>query len=194
MIAKLLILSGSILIGISAYFYYLRFVPTRLTIDSYKPVKITAQETKVQPDEVKMTAQPVEIHIPDLNIHLPIIAQNITEETWETTKDGVSYLKTSPVPGHMGNSILYGHNWENLLGPLLRINRKNAIEVVYSDGSRQRFTVGYTATVSPDQVGILNQTDDQRLTIYTCTGFLDRKRFIAVAFPDGARFSQNTTK
>jgi len=123
------------------------------------------------------------ISIPSLNIDLPIIPATITAKVWGTTSSGVSYLSTSPVPGEVGNSIMYGHNWPSLLGRLTNIKTGQEIKVKMADGRVRRFVVQYTATVSPDQSEVLQPTADRRLTIYTCTGFWDDKRFVAVAFP-----------
>src|SRR5205085_1705665 len=117
--------------------------------------------------------KPVEIIIPSLSIDLPIIPSKITNNTWETTMKGVSYLTSSPIPGNKGNSILYGHNFWNLLGKLPQSKPGQEIDIVYSDRSEKKFVIQYTSVVSPNQIDILKPTQDNRITIYTCTGFLD---------------------
>lgn len=124
---------------------------------------------------------PTEILINDLKIHLPIYPSEIKNNRWETTTKGVSYLTYSPIPGSIGNSIIYGHNYENLFGPLTKIKPGEEIKIIFADKSIKSFKVKYTQTVTPDQTHILNQTKDKRITVYTCTGFLDLKRFVAVA-------------
>jgi sortase (surface protein transpeptidase) len=52
-----------------------------------------------------------------------------------------------------------------------------------NDGVKKEFKVEYTATVDPSQTYIIDNTKDTRITLYTCTGFLDSKRFVVVAFP-----------
>lgn len=52
-----------------------------------------------------------------------------------------------------------------------------------SDGTTRTFTIDQTAVISPTQASVVNPTLDTRLTIYTCTGFLDTKRFVVVAKP-----------
>ena len=94
---------------------------------------------------------------------------------------GLSYLSSSPIPGEWGNSILYGHNWPNLFGPLKKIQKGDPVEVELSSGQTRTFEVVMTDTVTPNQTHILSKTDDVRLTLYTCTGFLDRNRFVVTA-------------
>jgi len=127
------------------------------------------------------TFLPKHIHIPSINIDLPIYISEIKNNEWEVTDKGVSYLKTSVIPGEIGNSILYGHNWSNLLGNLTKIKTGEVIEITFEDNTKKEFIVNLIQEVKPDDVSILNSTNDKRITIYTCTGFLDTKRFVVVA-------------
>lgn len=127
--------------------------------------------------------RPVFIKIRTLGISLPIIESEIVGNKWETTDKGVSFLKNSPIPGQIGNSILYGHNFPGLLGNLKKIQRGNEIEIVFDDNSSQKFVVRDFTTTKPENLHVLNQTKDRRITLYTCTGFLDSKRLIVTATP-----------
>ncbi len=175
-------LAGIMLILASIYLYTQRLTPVNLVMKSYQPVR---RSSILNEKSQQIPSYPPEyIEIPDLKIKLPIIPSKIMNGKWETTSKGVSYLDSSPIPGDTGNSVLYGHNWEKLLGKLIKIKPGARIVITYSDGSAKNFIAEYTGTVKPDQIGILNQTADKRLTIYTCTGFLDSMRFVVVAFPE----------
>ena len=50
-----------------------------------------------------------------------------------------------------------------------------------SNGEERNFLVEYTSVVDPNQTYILSQTKDKGITLYTCTGFLDTKRFVVTA-------------
>lgn len=126
---------------------------------------------------------PVALVIKELNIELPVFPTVLEDGRWETTSEGVSYLVGSAIPGEIGNSILYGHNWPNLLGRLLQADQGQEIVIVSSAGEVKRFVIIETAVVTPNQTHVLGQTKDIRLTVYTCTGFLDRKRFVVMAAP-----------
>ncbi len=171
---KALIIAGCICLLISVYLYRQRYDTARLSITTYK------KNLKVY--KTKTASIPVSLKIPNLNVDLAIIPSRISNGgSWQTTTDGISYLISSPIPGDMGNSIFYGHNWPSLLGKLPKVKPGTIIEVHYADNTVKRFEVNTTAVVNPDQIGILDPTDDKRITIYTCTGFLDSKRFVAVA-------------
>ncbi|HUD18829.1 MAG TPA: sortase [Patescibacteria group bacterium] len=143
----------------------------------YGPDMVTLQTASAS------AQMPVRFSIPAARINLPVYPSVITEHTWADTKKGVSFLKTSPLPGEIGNSIIYGHNWNVLLGRLTTVKPGDKIFVTYPD-SLKVFTVRFTATISPNETFILKPTTDRRITVYTCTGFLDSKRFVVTATLD----------
>ncbi len=169
-VSKTFLLLGLTLLFFGSYLIFQRYSPKKLAFQNYK-----AENT------VLAKNAPNILEIPSLNIYLPLIPSKINKNNWEATTLGVSYLASSPLPGEEGNSILYGHNWESLLGPLTKIKPGQEIKISFRDNSAKTFVVKYTQVVTSDQTHILNQTKDKRITIYTCTGFLDLKRFAAVA-------------
>jgi len=128
--------------------------------------------------------QPVLIDISSVHIHLPIYPATIDHTIWDTTTRGASYLITSPVPGDKGNAIIYGHNWTSLMGNLIYIKPGDKINVILNNKTQKTFTVRYTSIVLPTDIAILYPSKDNRLTLYTCTGFFDEKRFVSVAMLD----------
>jgi len=129
---------------------------------------------------------PVRVIIKNASIDLPIYPAKITSTLWETTTVGASYLTSSPIPGHVGNSIIYAHNWMSLFGNLVTVRPGDIVEVDYQDKSKEVFTIAYTSVVPSDASSILAASKDKRITLYTCTGFLDTKRFVAVAVLRGS--------
>ena len=153
------------------YFIWERNNPNRLAFKNYSGnIKI-----------VKVVNPPVRIVIKDLNIDLPIYPAKIENGQWETTTLGASYLVSSPVPGQTGNSIIYAHDWVSLFGPLLDARQGEKVEIYYKDNSKKVFLIQKTLIVQYNQPGILEQTNDTRITLYTCTGFLDSERMVAVS-------------
>ncbi len=126
---------------------------------------------------------PKTLIIPIINKQLNIYPGVVTDDKWGTTESGVSFLATSPVPGSLGNSILYGHNWNTILGNLNKVKPGEEIIIEFSNNERKVFVVENTAVVNPTQVSVIENTTDTRLTLYTCTGFLDSKRLVVVAKP-----------
>lgn len=171
--AYLFITFGILCFLYASYLYWERTNPQRIVFYGYhaNPLKKNTRNNSI----------PVAIIIPSQKITLPVSPAAVKNGNWTTTTNGISYLLSSPVPGDKGNSILYGHNWTNLLGKLVYVKPGEQLIVLFADHTKKSFTVMYTATVTPDQTHILDQTKDKRVTLYTCTGFLDTKRFVAVA-------------
>lgn len=163
-------LAGFLLFG---FLIYQRYNPQNLSFD--------IQYNLVQQIENDYKAKPVSINIESQKIALPIIPSEIKNNKWEATTKGVSYLSSSALPGEQGNSILYGHNWPNLLGNITKVKPGEKITINFSDHSSREFLVEYITQVKPTQTEILNNSSDHRITIYTCSGFLDSMRFVVVA-------------
>ena len=169
-VSKALIVLGFLLFFFGGYLTYQRYSPKNLEFQGLQVSK------NVSSDEA-----PVRISIPSLNIDNAVFPASIKKGNWESTTKGISYLSSSPTPGSGGNSILYGHNWPSLLGDLIKIKPGDKIEILMSNGEKKNFIVKFTSVVDPSQTHVLNQTTDARITVYTCTGFLDTKRFVATA-------------
>lgn len=154
---------------------------TKLLILRNTPVDFSASDTQISPS----TGQnyPIFIEFKQLRLKLPVTPKNVTEGKWDDPGTSVGYWVDTPLPGQTGNSVMYGHNWPNLLANLPKTAESDTITVGFADGTNKDFEVQATYTVTSEQIHILSQSTDPRLTIYTCTGFLDFKRFVVVAIP-----------
>lgn len=171
--ANILLLISFLSLALLAYLLYQRYNPQNLSFN----VSAASQTTPI----VITNLQPVGIQINDINVSLPITSAEIINNKWQASTTGVSYLKSTVTPGEKGNSVLYGHNWPNLLGNLKKTKVGDRINIIYSDNSVRNFEIEYLTIVSPNETSILNNSEDNRITLYTCTGFLDSKRLVAVA-------------
>ncbi len=148
-----------------------------LVWQKYKPRKVEFELSEGK------DFQPIAAIIKELNIELPIYPATFENGRWQATAKGVSYLTGSAAPGEKGNSILYAHNWPNLFGNLIKIQPSQVIEIKAANGEIKSFTVVETKILNPKQTYILGSSSEARLTIYTCTGFLDQNRFVVTAVP-----------
>lgn len=162
---------GIVMMIYSAALMVQRYNPARLRFAS-APAAVTTGASNVRP--VRIVVKPA-------GIDTPVATVPAFPNRWETSTSGASYLETSPVPGTKGNSIVYGHNWASIFLNLTKVKPGDFVEVYMNDGSRRVFGVTATQTVSPKDVEVLKSSNDQHLTLYTCTGFLDTKRFVVSA-------------
>lgn len=173
-LARLFLFTGLLCIILLSMLLYQRYRPNPLAFQG-------AVFTRTLSAESTSVGVPVQLVIPSLSLSLPIIGAEIEDTTWKTSEKAVSYLKSTPLPGKSGNAVLYGHNWPNLLGPLHQIHIGDRIEIRDADGSATTFQVAFITTVTPEQTNILENSKDSRITLYTCTGFLDSKRLVVTA-------------
>lgn len=174
--ARLFLFLGILFYAFGIYNIYLRENPKKLAFDEY---------TVVQHEAADSSSLPVKVTIHSVGIDTPVYPSRLEENIPQTIENGASYLISSPLPGTQGNSIIYAHNWKNLFGPLVNVKTGQEVEVEYADGKKKKFVIRYTSVVNPNESTILSPSDDTRITLYTCTGFLDSKRFVAVAVLEG---------
>ena len=155
------------------------FIATTSTL--YAPPKIT--NTSLQ-EFSQLRSYPKKLYIPKLAKALDIAQGQVVNNRWTVSQTGVSYLSTSAIPGQIGNSVIYGHNRPEILGGLTQVKNSDLVFVVMENGHIVKYRIIETRQIKPTQVEILNNSPDSRLTIYTCSGFLDQARFVVIAKED----------
>lgn len=123
--------------------------------------------------------KPTKIYIPKMKRILAVSDGYYIDKRWTVAETGVSFYTDSAIPGH-GNSVLYGHNRKGILGGLWRVDSGDYIYLILANGHFVKYQVSEEKEIKPTQVEILAKTSDSRLTLYTCSGFLDTARFVVV--------------
>lgn len=131
--------------------------------------------------EIVNEKQPTYIHIPSLNIDLNVTEGKIVDGVWEISNIGASHLNQSNNPGDGGNVVIYGHNKKSILGPILSIKKGSEIKLETREGTTYKYEVTNTVIVKPNEIEYVLPKNREVLTLYTCTGFADSRRFIVVA-------------
>ena len=125
--------------------------------------------------------KPTKVYIPKLNRTLFVTDGYFHNNRWIVSDTGVSYYTDSALPGQTGNTVIYGHNTRDKLGGLWRVDNGDYVYIILTDGSIVKYQVFEEKEIKPTQVEILAKTSDSRLTLYTCSGFLDTARFVVIA-------------
>lgn len=173
-LSKVLLITGILLI--SASILWSVYQKTVLSFDGIPEKSIT--------DIIDVrVSKPVEIIIPTQSIDLNIKESVITRGVWEINPEGASHLNTSANPGEKGNIIIYGHNKINLLGKIRNLHKGDVFSIKNSEGTTRNYFISKILIVEPKDVWILDDTDEETLTLYTCTGLFDSKRFVVIAKP-----------
>lgn len=168
----LIVLGCSLLIGLGVY----RAVYGQ-------DVSFAVDEVSLAVEEVEEGVLPKQIVIESIGIDLSIFEGEIVKGKWVVASNGVNHWNQSAKLGEKGNVVIYGHNWRSLLGPIRGLELGDTIAVTGENQQIYKYTITQTLIVKPTQVEIVLPTEDERLTLYTCTGWLDRERFVVIARP-----------
>ncbi len=164
---------GVFFIILSATHWILRF--KALSLDA----SLVAQYVNKESDDSK---NPTHIKI-QWFIDTDIDKQIFVDNNWTVSENNASYLSNSAQPGENGNIIIYGHNKRNILGNIRALKGNELITLTTKDGTEHFYSVSKITEVNPNETEYLRPTSEETLTLYTCSGFLDQKRFIIQAKP-----------
>ena len=126
--------------------------------------------------------KPIHIYIP-WKVDVGIKQQAIVNHRWSFNPDFASHLFTSARPGEPGNIIIYGHNKRQILGNIRALKLGDKITLITADEHQHHYQVTAVEQVSASQTKYLSPTEKEMLTVYTCSGFADRHRFVVRAAP-----------
>lgn len=132
-----------------------------------------------QPDDVQ---PPQRIVLPALKIDIPVALSPIEDGYWKVYEDKAGFGQGTGYPGRPGNQVIFAHARPGLFKSLPKVTKGDEILVSTNDKT-YRYQVVETKTVNPNQIDVVAQTEDETLTLFTCVGFADSKRFIVVAKP-----------
>lgn len=125
---------------------------------------------------------PLRVVIPTVNIDLPIVEANVVDGYWEISETTASHGVGSANPGEIGNTVLFAHARADLFGPVRELKKDDVLYVLTKD-RWHRYAVLQTKLVEPKDIEVIASTDEEILTLFTCSGFLDTKRLIVTATP-----------
>lgn len=203
-LARLKLTLGIALVALGIILVFGR--PKRLTGSDYTFANEPVIVEGFSPKESSQSL-PKKIVAPELSIDLEVKEAKIVEGYWEVFEDSVAWGEGSGLPGEVGNQVIFAHAKEGLFLPLKDIKEGMRIYVL-TEGSvdlstlppslaeplrqetgkeelRRSSWYSYEVTeikeVYPYQTEVIAETEDETLTLYTCSGFADSKRLIVVA-------------
>jgi len=187
-----------------------------ITPDSSKFVakKLIATPSPEIKIEIGLPKLPSEIAPPDnriiisrLGIHAPIkLTENVDlkKDNWNAIEDqvqnalhdGVVRFPGTAEPGKYGNAFLVGHSsyypflpgkYKDIFALLPEIELGDEIEI-WQNQKKFTFRVSEKKEVKPNNIDVLRQTNDQRITLMTCTplGTTLRRLIVTAKLIEGA--------
>lgn len=169
------------------------------------PIVNTNQAAKKQIPDLSLDVAPPDdrILIPRIGQNVPIIrvpTDKLIQKDWaalekqiqEALRYGVVHFPGTAMPGDNGNVVVTGHSsyfpWDpgrfkDVFALLHQVDIGDKV-VVYHDQKAYTYQVYEKKVVMPDQVDVLTQKGDSRLTLITCTPVgTNLKRLVLLAKP-----------
>ena len=120
--------------------------------------------------------------IPSIGVDMPIL-EGPTEKVLD--RGGIWHLPDTSGPDRGGNTVLSGHRWQYLppsSTTLYLLDKVNVGEpaIIYWQGQEYDYRISGRDVIDPDQVEILNNTTEPRLTIFTCTPLFSTKQRLVI--------------
>jgi LPXTG-site transpeptidase (sortase) family protein len=148
---------------------WLKYYPTAVAVNNNSQSQ--AQNDNYLPTIRDNTGQLI-IDTPTLKINAPIVEGVKTN----SLKQGLGHHNETPWPNRAGNVVIAGHSFDNdLANPfgkvfynLDKIHLNDLVKISYQQNIYS-YQVDLIKTVSPENSEYFNQTQDFRLTFYTCT-------------------------
>lgn len=149
----------------------------------YKPLsKVSGSSIILVKDSDQNPRKPMSITLNGLTNEIPIKTGHFDKGEWELSKNEALYLESSGLPGKKGNIVIYGHNSKQVFSTLFDQKVGGIISLKSDKGEVFFYRVEQIQNVFPTDVSILSQqTEDQKLTLFTCTGLFDSMRLVITA-------------
>lgn len=164
--------------------YLLAVISVLLLFFSFHPSRFEYQLRKNRFREnigsFKLETYPRKISIPQV-LEVEVEPANQIGSKFLTPDDKASYFVNSTFPGSQGNTIIYGHNKKGIFRELHQLQGEELIILTDQTGRETTYQVKEIITVDPSQTEYLAATEEDILTLYTCTGWADTQRLVIKA-------------
>lgn len=148
---------------------------------TYARKKIADLSMQVAPPDVRLVIPRIEKNVPVVTVK----SDNLIKKNWNglekdimtALQNGVIHYPGTAMPGQKGNVVITGHSsyfpWDagqfKDVFALLHEVKKNDKMVLYYNQKKYIYEVVDIQTVKPNNTDVLQQTEDDRLTLITCT-------------------------
>jgi len=161
------------------------------------------QKTQIPQLALDITPPDTRVIIPRIGINVPVVTvgsdalinkdwEKLEQQIQEALRDGVVHYPSSAFPDENGNVVITGHSsyfpWDpgrfkDVFALLHQVQVGDNVYMYYHQ-KKYSFEVYETKVVLPNQVDVLTQSGENRLTLITCTPVgTNLKRLIVLAKP-----------
>jgi len=127
-----------------------------------------------------LRGEPVQIKIPRLEIDLPIVDGVYDEQTqdWNVSESDVQFARITSLPSTgAGNTFIYGHNTDEVLGRTTAIEPGDELLIETANNRVFRYVYVSDTVTTPNDTSVLSSDYEKpTLTLLTCSGFWSQNR------------------
>lgn len=130
----------------------------------------------IESGQLHIKGIPYRITIPHLQIDLSVKNGDYFEESWTTSKDEALFATKSSLPNNIeGNTIIYGHNTNNVFRSTDRLINGDRV-LLYTDNGIFEYEFTKWELVKPTDTSVFNYKGAPKLTLITCSGLTNSNR------------------
>lgn len=143
--------------------------------------KVTNEDLshKTNFEEEIFSGRPDKLLIPSLEINVDVEEGNYmsTTKTWNISDKGAFFAVNTALPNNLsGQTMIYGHNSKNIFGKTKNLKVGDQL-FLYTDNQLVfEYTYDSSSEVKPQDTSLFSYEGKPKLTLITCTGFLNKKR------------------
>jgi LPXTG-site transpeptidase (sortase) family protein len=171
---------GLVLLGVVGTLWWANYWWTKN--EQARQVQKIQLEQQLKVPIIRDLPHPIRIQIGQL-VDAPITGGIVEGNNWTLSEQEAVYITQSARPDQPGNIIIYGHNTQKLLGNIRWLRGQETIKLVLDNGRSREYRVTERREIKPEDVWVIQPTDYEVLTLYTCSGFADKNRFVVRAIP-----------
>jgi sortase A len=160
-LSAILMLAGVILLGFVGSEYWAMYREQQALHREWEAQQKTPSITESASAAVKDDGL-TRVSIPKINLDVIVVEGT----NHKALRVGPGHLKQTPAPGDLGNSVISAHR-DTFFRHIYELAKGDELQVRRS-GRTYTFQVTGKKIVQPDDVSILNNTPDARLTLITC--------------------------
>jgi len=160
-LSVILILIGAALLCYVGSEYWTMYREQRALHEQWREQQGRPASTGLNPEPAKDDGL-TRVSIPKINLDLIIVEGT----NHKALRIGPGHLKNTPAPGDLGNSVISAHR-DTFFRHIYDLTKSDDIEV-RRNGHTYTFQLIGKKIVDPNDVSILKNTSDARLTLITC--------------------------
>lgn len=175
-----LILVYFLVLFLVSYTAYSGSVKPRMIRDApdypLKAKEIKESQT-VKPEVI--SGKPVLVAIPRLGVKAAIVDGNYASDTqkWNVSPSHAHFATVTSLPNNQaGNTLIYGHNSADLFSKTNQLVEEDKLYIWTENDWLFGYEFVSGEEVRPENTQVFNYEGEPRVTLITCTGFLNEKR------------------